>query len=320
MHYRRTGRFCNTMWHYASNDNLRRYCLGYASHIATDVVGHSFVNAVVGGPYRTHWHRHKLVENWIDAYARNKYPDSADTLRCLRLGGEDKYIPNAISGSYYYRLCEFPDGRLPRDLKQMFISALEATYHDIPHPPNLRITPVDDLEAAYRLWLMWFKRTTSARNVQPPIPVDHPGSAAEELINDYISGLPPFSVPGGGGGFSVWDIFAAIFAFVTWLVSVVVYTVTWIIDHASEIALLPLETVVETIRWLLYQIRQGLWAPIHICNIRESRRCMAGTPQNIIWSTPEPYGRCLLRSRRLPRSMGYIQRHLLAGVSPTTRT
>jgi hypothetical protein len=51
LHYRRTGEFCSTMWKLAGDDDLRRYCLGYASHIAVDVVGHPFVNTIVGGPY-----------------------------------------------------------------------------------------------------------------------------------------------------------------------------------------------------------------------------------------------------------------------------
>jgi hypothetical protein len=53
LHYRRTGRFCSAMWKLAraSGDrDLMRYCLGYASHIGTDVVGHPFVNSIVGGP------------------------------------------------------------------------------------------------------------------------------------------------------------------------------------------------------------------------------------------------------------------------------
>ena len=35
LHYRRTGRFCSTMWRLArdsGDEDLMRYCLGYASH------------------------------------------------------------------------------------------------------------------------------------------------------------------------------------------------------------------------------------------------------------------------------------------------
>jgi len=41
LHYRRTGLFCSNMWRLAGDDSdLKRYCLGYAGHIGTDVVGH----------------------------------------------------------------------------------------------------------------------------------------------------------------------------------------------------------------------------------------------------------------------------------------
>lgn len=48
-------------------ERLKAYTLGWITHLATDVTGHPFVNAKVGGPYRLHWQRHHLVENHIDA-------------------------------------------------------------------------------------------------------------------------------------------------------------------------------------------------------------------------------------------------------------
>lgn len=47
---------------------LRAYALGWITHIATDTVGHSYVNEQAGGPFRTHWQRHHLVENHMDAF------------------------------------------------------------------------------------------------------------------------------------------------------------------------------------------------------------------------------------------------------------
>src|SRR5215471_18823951 len=46
---------------------LKAYALGWMTHLATDVTGHPFVNEKSGGPYRTHWQRHHLVENHMDA-------------------------------------------------------------------------------------------------------------------------------------------------------------------------------------------------------------------------------------------------------------
>jgi len=52
------------------------FALGWMSHCATDVAGHPFTNAKTGGPYRTHWQRHHVVENHMDASAYTlKHPD-----------------------------------------------------------------------------------------------------------------------------------------------------------------------------------------------------------------------------------------------------
>jgi hypothetical protein len=61
------------------------FALGWMSHCATDVAAHPFTNAKCGGPYRTHWQRHKVIENHMDAaiYAMRHLPmtnyDSVDT-------------------------------------------------------------------------------------------------------------------------------------------------------------------------------------------------------------------------------------------------
>ncbi len=266
LHYRRTGYFANEMWNLASNDNdLKRYVLGYVSHIATDVVGHPYVNAITGGPYRTHWHRHKLVENWIDAYARRFYPDGARRIDCLDLKPDEQYIANAISRSYYYRLVEFPNTgavkNLPPKLTKLFVDAMQNTYAPLGtdlHPPMLSTADVDD---AYRLWIEWFKRSTMIGDFQlPPPPPPPPGSATIALINSYASGLP--SLPGGppsGGGFSLSGILAALFAFASYLVSVLIYTLDWIINNTPSILALPYTEALALANWFIYQVQKALF-------------------------------------------------------------
>lgn len=65
LHYRETGTFAQNLWKVAKDgsDQQKAYTLGYLTHIATDVVGHAYVNTIVGGPYRTHIWRHVTVEN-----------------------------------------------------------------------------------------------------------------------------------------------------------------------------------------------------------------------------------------------------------------
>jgi len=73
LHYRATGQFGQQLWENAKSagqhqNRQRAYALGYLTHLATDVTAHAYVNAISGGPFRTHWQRHHLVENHIDAY------------------------------------------------------------------------------------------------------------------------------------------------------------------------------------------------------------------------------------------------------------
>lgn len=264
LHYRRTGQFASAMWSLAEgNPDLQRYVLGYVSHIASDVVGHPFVNTITGGPYRTHWHRHKLVENWIDAYARRFYGDTSTTLRGLNLTRSDRYTADAISRSYYHRLVTFDTGavtNLPPQLAQMFKEALDLVYTDGPDALPESLT-VGDIDSAYRLWLTWFKRSTEVGDAQrPPPPPRPPGSAARSLINSYTAGLPP--APGGlptGGGFSLLGIFEALLAFARYLVEVLLYTLDWLIHHAGDILSLPLDTGLELLNWMLYQLQKAVY-------------------------------------------------------------
>ncbi|WP_248925968.1 zinc dependent phospholipase C family protein [Paenibacillus hamazuiensis] len=293
LHYRRTGQFCSKMWELAQGDeDLQRYVIGYASHIGTDVVGHPFVNAIVGGPYRMHWHRHKLVENWIDAYARNMYPDSGTTKTSLKLDpAEDKYVANAISGSYYSRLVEFEGKKLPDKLAQLLKKAMQETYGNMEHPPFLGS---EDLDSTYRLWLKWFERSTQIGSVSKPIPVPPPYSLITDLLNEYASSLP--SPPGSvGGGFNIAGIFAAILAFLEYLAEVIAKTVEFILTHLNDILTLPIAVAIETLKYFLYLIQKAMY------EFYEQFRFMlvlAGylfpEPNDL---NKQPYGRAFLNTR-----------------------
>jgi hypothetical protein len=76
LHYVRSGQFASELLERsAGNANLQAYALGYLTHYVTDVVGHPYVNQVVGAPWRMYWQRHHLVENFIDAYVWPRWHD-----------------------------------------------------------------------------------------------------------------------------------------------------------------------------------------------------------------------------------------------------
>ena len=73
-HYIRSGHFASTLLRRSKGNSFHHaYALGYLTHYVTDVVGHPYVNQVVGAPWRLAWQRHHLVENFIDAYVWDRW-------------------------------------------------------------------------------------------------------------------------------------------------------------------------------------------------------------------------------------------------------
>lgn len=75
LHYRKTGEFAKNLVAIADNGTAkqRAYAYGYLSHITGDVIGHAYVNQVVGGPYRLASQRHVVVESFMDVSAIYKH-------------------------------------------------------------------------------------------------------------------------------------------------------------------------------------------------------------------------------------------------------
>lgn len=95
-------------------DQLLAFSMGWIAHAGTDVVAHSFVNEQCGGPFRTHWQRHHLIENHIDAW----------NYQCTKDGRlpQDSFIgwqPSypSVADSALYFACQIPQNidDLPAD-------------------------------------------------------------------------------------------------------------------------------------------------------------------------------------------------------------
>lgn len=52
---------------------LLAFTYGWMSHVATSVTGEPFITNIVGGPYRTHWWRHRMVSHYVDAWTHGRY-------------------------------------------------------------------------------------------------------------------------------------------------------------------------------------------------------------------------------------------------------
>ncbi|MFW6192892.1 MAG: zinc dependent phospholipase C family protein, partial [Gemmatimonadota bacterium] len=122
LHYRRTGQFGENLVQIAGTGTQRQraYAYGYLSHIATDLVGHAFVNQIVGGPYRMHPQRHVVVENFMDTRKVFEVDGSSVNQTLLdKLGLPEEFEP------------------LSEDLVDLLHGAFEATYSDFSPRPDL---------------------------------------------------------------------------------------------------------------------------------------------------------------------------------------
>jgi hypothetical protein len=86
---------------------LLAFALGWVCHVGTDVIGHSFVNEQAGGPFRTHWQRHHLVENHIDAW--NYQCTGNGTLPPDPFIGFDPSYPSLADSALYFAV-QIPQG------------------------------------------------------------------------------------------------------------------------------------------------------------------------------------------------------------------
>jgi hypothetical protein len=129
LHYRRTSVVPQRLLEHARKlaqgneldrrhaEQLTAYALGWICHVGTDVVAHSFVNEQCGGPFRTHWQRHHLIENHVDAWNYERTGDGtlpADDF----IGFKPTY--ESLNESALYFAVQIPQGidGLPEDEQQ----------------------------------------------------------------------------------------------------------------------------------------------------------------------------------------------------------
>lgn len=121
LHYRKVGDFAKNLISNSKNGTAREraYAYGYLSHIATDLMGHPYVNQIVGGPFRLHVQRHVTVENWMDTRAYNeRYSEDVSKTLVTRMG-----FP------------KYP--QLPNDITNLLHKTFGDTYTNVAHPKLL---------------------------------------------------------------------------------------------------------------------------------------------------------------------------------------
>ncbi len=190
LHYRRTGRFAANLLRNAGNNSaLQAYALGYMSHIATDTVGHPYVNLICGAPYRIAVQRHVTAENYMDQWKWNRYFD-----------GEN--IRARLYDAFGFEA--YPT--LPDPLAELLSRTLMQTYSEVSHPLRLKDTSLhpsqtvgmsegflsaEDIKRTYEL----LRSTLQLLGRNPDLRPVEPYEGADEDLADLNASLDIFDPP-----------------------------------------------------------------------------------------------------------------------------
>jgi len=166
LHYRRTGRMASSLFHFSEggSDAMKAYALGYITHIGTDIIGHPFVNNVVGGPFRTRAQFHHIMENHMDSYVWSRYESGPVTNSRLH-----ERLPDAFNGAF----------------KDFIDQAINEAYAGADTPND--DYDLDELLEHFRTFIELVTRFT---HIPPPVPPgEHVLRALADLSEDVTSAL-----------------------------------------------------------------------------------------------------------------------------------
>jgi hypothetical protein len=277
-HYRRTGAFGRALWEHAdgdmADDGLRAYALGYISHLGTDTTAHSFVNTICGGPFRTHWQRHHLVENHMDALwylqdglgprSGDQYPQLTESALYydIAFGDGDSVVtrPSYPTGDTMRENWERGrkldiDSDLPDSIAGLLVQVMKDLYYgeDGSHPKILQDNdgrPSPELIGeAYRLWIRFLKLiTVDGFSHEPPPPPD----VFPNL--DFPTPTDPSDDPPDDSDDSWWD---DLLDFILSVLSVIAY----IVEVIAYLATLPWAILADLIT---YPFRLALYYALEL--------------------------------------------------------
>jgi hypothetical protein len=174
-------------------EQLLAYAVGYLSHLAADVVGHAYVNTMVGGPYRLNQaQRHTTQEKLMDVRAYNYYYNSTGFLQRRNKKGDRYYQNGELLNSGLHKNQQFTNGKykpkqyqinhnkifqrpkrmkpvasgleLPDAISRNFSAAANHVYDTTEFGS---LTP-QEVDQSYRLWYLVLRNSTSTTDVLHP--------------------------------------------------------------------------------------------------------------------------------------------------------
>lgn len=257
LHYRRTGLFLKNLINNAETETEKAYAYGYATHIGTDVVGHGYVNQIVGGPYRMHPQRHATCENFIDSWKfHEQYGESINEKLHEKLN-----LPSNL-----------PEG-LPSLLYKTFLD----TYGDEPHPTRIHkpegFLTIKDINTTYEVF-HFVSEVLGGLSVERP---EEPFDGVLDILNEALERFePPPSPPRSRGVCSLKDILSfglteksrecyknfveAIGEWLNWLVDLVKWTIDTILALLDFLLAALLSLPITVAMAILYGIQLALYS------------------------------------------------------------
>ena len=212
MHYRKTGKLAKKLLDKTTPGSpLHLYAIGYLTHVSADTVGHPYVNAISGGPYRFHAQRHKASENYQDIF------------NFLDVRGDD-WNRSAIHALYNFNFTgtidtenDEPDPftHLPPGLATLITDALNEIYDEdqgaAPTPDYAKPITIGDIDDTYRLWYRWFKSATDTGTLPAPVPYSLTAELREvwDKVVDNLDSIGDFieDAADAAGDLGIWGIF-----------------------------------------------------------------------------------------------------------------
>lgn len=211
MHYRKTGKLAKLLIEKTTPGSpLHLYAIGYLTHVCADTVGHPYVNAISGGPYRSHAQRHKASENYQDVF------------NFLDVRAAD-WNRSAIHAFYNFNFTgtidtenDEPDPftHLPAGLAALITDALNEIYNEdalAPSPDYAKQISPSDINDTYRLWYRWFKNATDTGTLPPPVPYSLSAELREvwDQVVDNLDDIGDFleDAADAAGDLGIWGIF-----------------------------------------------------------------------------------------------------------------
>lgn len=246
LHDRVSGKFATkllTRARTAQDFPLMAYATGYMTHLATDFVGHAYVNTVVGGPARGWNIRHTVAEKFMDASVFARRGPNSD----INTAALDRRFSTLAQTPRLANLCD----------------SLTGLVRETAADAQLGFTPPDlfdagDLNDAFNAMCSLFSMVTNHSYVEPPQP---PGITIPPIPGQY--GTLTHAVTGLGSGGrprTLTDWLKFLLALLLLVPAVMADMVRFVTDVALGVITYPLAAAVYVFESYLYSLyRQVRW-------------------------------------------------------------